>query len=635
MTCISIPSYFTVDMNGSTFKLDTIKNQSSGCIVRMENVIDAHLENGILEGDRFERKQDNLERDGLGEGINTVLITGGKYCSLENLTIKNTTGHTVWSLPVMGNNQKLKGFTNVSIENGKEVKSDKCSTSSMVDLTYLKNWDPKEDYLYIGFPAGYRGIRTNSMIIYVSFYDTNKNFLKTVTGCQFRKMLIPSNAEFARVTVNETDIVDNDGIEGIYIYPRNLGDYHQIKNIAFENTRTCALAPTTCNNLLIENVTYTDCGDSITPTQVDFEDGWDETQDVYYRNNTVISNTKNNTGTIIDNAGFNHVYENCINHQIYINGRVTGCVIRNMNDVRDTVRCDVGEKICNSYGRIYDNNCGYINYIRKDKNGVPISDFAVLGEEEVAKLGNVRVKNCTIANGTDASKDHCNGYAEKVTYEGCTFTSFAGRNASFVNCTVQPTSYMNDKLYFYGCTFKALDGSDEITLNLNAPRNTERLFEGCSFEGKVKIGTEHFHTGTFRNCEFEDVVLSPVVDSLDGEILFENCKIRSTAENLIRTGLNAGDTQNLSITFKNCEITHTGANLIGFFSLPGENSRILFEDCTINKNSGSLTKWLTNYYRAQLKDKISIDIIFRKTTVDRTLGIDNAVDADHARVTFE
>ena len=65
------------------------------------------------------------------------------------------------------------------------------------------------------------------------------------------------------------------------------------------------------------------------------------------------------------------------------------------------------------------------------------------------------------------------------------------------------------------------------------------------------------------------------------------------------------------------------------------DGEILFEDCKINKNSGYLTKWLLNYYRAQLMDKISVDVICKNTTVDRSLGMDNAVDSDYARVVFE
>ena len=635
--CITIPSFFTVDMNESTFKLNTISTESSGCIVLMDNAIDARLENGILEGDRYERQELNLERDGLGEGINTVLIRSGKYCSLNNLTIKNTTGHTIWSLPDMevGLQRKLKGYTRTAIIGGKEVQCENYSTSSMMDLSDYINWDVNEDYFYIGFPAGYRGIRTKSAIVYVSFYDKNQSFLETVTACQFRKILIPRNAKYARVTLNDTDISEDQTQEGVYIYPRRLGDYHEIKNVSFENTRTCAVAPTTCNNLLIEGVTYTNCGDSITPLPVDFEDGWDETQDVYYRNNEVISKAAHTTGTIVDNAGFNHVFENCINHQIMINGRLTGCVIRNMNDVRNTVRCDLGNKISNSYARVYDNNCGPVNYIVKDENGAAVSDLATLDETEIAKLVNVKVKNCTIQNGTDAGSTHCFGYAEKVTYDNCTFTSFAGRNAVFRNCTIQPASYMNNKLYFYGCTFKALDGSDKITLNLNAPRDSERIFENCKFEGKVAIGTENFHTGIFRNCEFDDVEFITAVDSSDGEILFENCKINSSAENVIYTGPFAGNIDYINIQFKDCEITHTGANLVGFFALPAKDSQILFENCTIHKNTGALVKWLTNYSRPQNVDKISVDVIFRNTEYNASLEIDNSVDAQYARIIFE
>ena len=35
--CITIPSYFTVDMNGSTFKLDKITSSNEGCIARMDD----------------------------------------------------------------------------------------------------------------------------------------------------------------------------------------------------------------------------------------------------------------------------------------------------------------------------------------------------------------------------------------------------------------------------------------------------------------------------------------------------------------------------------------------------------------------------------------------------------------------
>jgi len=663
--CISIPSYLTVDMNGSTFKLNTIvadkpslsmpsgtaeeiaaknevRGKGTGAIVLMNDVIDAHLENGILEGDRYERQAEGLETEGLGEPINTVVIRGGKYCSLNNLTIKNTTGHTIYSEVVQDalTHRLISGYTNTAIIGGVEEASVKYCTSSMIDLTSYINWDSSEDFFYIGYPAGYRGIRTDSAYVYVSFYDNNQAFIGTVTACQFRKIAIPSGAKYARVTVNDSAIADK-GANGIYTYSRHLGDYHSITNITFQNTRTCAIAVSSCNNLLIERVTYDNCGDSITPLPVDFEDGWDECQDVYYRNNAVLSNAPHTTGTIVDNAGYNHVYENCTDHSITVNGRLTGCVFRNMNDAGDSLSWDIGNKICNSYGRIYNNNCGPINFYRKDERGVAISDITTLGEEALAKIIDVKVKNCIIKNGNAPTKDHCYAYAEKITYEGCTFTSFAGRNATFRNCTLQPAGTMNDKLYFYNCTFKALDGSESITLDLAVPLDSsfkryeaDRLFDGCSFEGKATLGTENFHSGVFRNCEFEDLNMIVRVDPLQGQILFDNCTINSSADKFISTGPFYYSVDYFDLQFKNCNITHSGANLISFISMPGNGAKILFDGCTINKTSGMLVNWVKNTNIQSKMSLISGSVTFNNTNVDKTLGIGSEVDSSHLSVSW-
>jgi len=624
-SCISIPSYFTVDMNQSTFKLDTITASNCGCIVVMNDVVDAHLINGTLEGDRYERQALGLEINGQGEGINTVYIKGGKYCSISDLTIRNTTGHTVWTLYTTGPYKALKDYTNVTIVNGKETASTKYSTSSFMDITDIINWDANEDYLFIGYPGGYRGIRTESAIIYVSFYDQNKKFMETVTGYQFRKMAIPTGAKYIRVTVKGVNL-PTDAYSSIYVYAKHLTDYLEVKNIKFENTRTCALAPSTCNNLLIEGVTYTNCANSITPVPVDFEDGWEECQDVYYRNNTVISPAEHTTATIVDNAGYNHVYENCTNHQICINGRVTGCVIRNMKDTRNTVRWDLGQKICNGFGRIYNNTSGPIYCINQSKRDDVVS---------------IKIKNCTLSSENNVFSVLL-AQPEKTIYENCTFTKFSGSKATFLHCTIQPTGSMGDQLYFYDCTFKALDGSGKLTLNLSIPLDgnfqkydADRLFERCKFEGQVTLGVENFHTGVFRRCEFENVNLKLCLYPSDGKILFENCTMKSNAESFLQFGPYGYSLDYINITFKGCEITHTGANLIGFTAFPNANSQILFDGCTVKKTSGMLVKWVSNSYLAGKKEAVSVDVIFRGTTVNKSLGVDTTVESKYARLTFQ
>lgn len=629
--CITIPSYFTVDMNGCTFKMDMYSENVSGCIIYMNEAVDAHLENGILEGNRFERKVEGLETYTQGEAINTVLMKGGKYCSIDNMTIRNTTGHTVYSESVLRRDNAIApyyvvdGYTNTAIIDGQEIPDTSCSTSKLMDLTQIINWDADEDYVYIGHKGGYRGIIGESRTIYVSFYDANSNFMETVVGCMYRKVGIPSGAKYARVTIKSSDMLESSN-QVLNIYAVNLGDYHRLSNIKFENTRTCAIATTTCNNLLIENNTFDYCGNSITPLPVDFEDGWEECQDVYYRYNEVIHKGETSTGTIVDNAGYNHVYENCTNHQIAINGRLIGGVYKNMNDERNTLRLDMGSNLTNNFGRVCDN----------EKSG-PIYAICQGGAEKAIDF---KVKNSTIYynNQVDSS---LLAPGDKVVYENCKFPEFSCSKGTFYSCTIQPTGYFGDYLYFYDCEFKAPDGQAEASINCRSPYNGDRLFDNCRFTGKVVLNC--IHAGMFRDCDFDDLRIVAYVNSSDWELIFDNCSIRSSAENFIYLGEFAYAADYINIQFIGCSITHTGENLINMLSLASTGSMLLFEECQISKSKGSLVAWDTNYVRAGNIDKIDVDIIFRykvdsgnPATDINNLTVDNkTVSSVYARVTLQ
>ena len=610
--CISIPSNFTVDMNQSTFKLDTITDDSDGCIVRMYETYDAHLTNGTLEGDRFERKELGLETGGQGEQINTLLMRGGKYSSISNLTFKNTTGHTVGTGYIWGPSYTMTEFTQTAIIDGKEVEREGCSTSSFMDLTKIIDWDPNEDYMYVGHGEGYRGIKGNSSVVYVHFYDENKNFLETVTGYQFRKMKIVDGAKYARVTLlgNFPSTYYSDSIS---IFAKHLGDYYEIKDIDFVDTRTTAMAPSACNNLLIEGCTYTRAGNSITPCAVDFEDGWEECQDVYYRNNKVL--VESGTATVIDCAGFNHVYENLEGHRLVgVRDRVLGGVFRNVNDTKTNLQWTIGTKKQTAFGRIYDNTCGNINFAMSDRA------FSVPAK--------YKVKNCTI-----------NGYyvasvPNRVIYENCTFPTFSGSKGTFKNCTIQPTSYLGNELYFYDCTFKNLAGDGEtVNFRFNVPADADRVFENCTFEGKTEfLNNNNFHSAVFRNCEFDDLSMTVGVDTVQSSILFEKCKIHSTADNFIYVGPFGYSYNYISLIFKECDITHTGQNLIYLMAKPNNNSQILFEDSTVNKSAGAL---LMGGNLKGAPEDTSIDIIFRNSTVNKELAVDENAKPEQIRITYE
>ena len=616
--CITIPSHFTVDMNKSTFKLDPIKSENCGCIVRMYNAVDAHLTNGTLEGDRFERKALGLEVYPKGEGINTVLMYGGKYCSISNLTVKNTSGHAVGSGFIWGHNIQMNSFTRTAIVNGKEVANENASTSSYVDITKIINWEDGDGYLYVGQPGGYRGIKGDSPVIYVHFYDSNKKLLETVTGFQFRKLKIVNGAKFVRVTFAGNKFPYSSVTDTVCVYAKQLGDYHEIRNIDFVDTRTTAIATTACNNLLIDGCTYTRCGCSVTPLPVDFEDGWEECQDVYYRNVTQLEKADTQTGTVVDDAGLNHVYENVKNHTIFIRNRLYGAVVRNVNDSNTSVNMRLGDKKNTSFARIYNNKMGNVSFLDCSSEKLPASQ--------------VKVKNCTI-KGSDVQA--VPGFTE---FDNCTFTELKTSAASFRDCTIQPTGYIGGDLYFNNCTFKDLKGNgDPVQLRFNSPFDADRVFENCKFVGKTELlNNNAFHSAVFRNCSFDDMSMVPAVDKTDATILFDKCKINSTADEFIHTGPFVYSTDYLNLVFNNCEITHTGDKFIYLYAKTNGKSQILFNNCTVNKSKGTLvTGWDLKGVGYKNSLEMSLDITFKNTKINRDLKLDPDLNPKLVRITYQ
>ena len=616
--CITIPSYFTVDMNKSTFKLDPILSEKCGCIVRMYKATDAHLTNGTLEGDRFERKEAGLEVYPKGEAINTVLMYGGKYCSISNLTVKNTSGHAVGSAFIWGHNLQMNSFTRTAIVDGKEVANNNCSTSSYVDITKIINWEDGDGYLYIGQPGGYRGIKGDSPVVYVHFYDSNKKLLETVTGFQFRKLKIVKNSKYVRVTFAGNKFPYSDVTDAVCVYAKQFGDYHEIRDIDFVDTRTTAIATTTCSNLLIDGCTYTRCGCSVTPLPVDFEDGWEECQDVYYRNVTQLEKADTQTGTVVDDAGLNHVYENVKNHTILIRNRLYGAVVRNVNDSGTTLNMRVGNKAATSFTRICNNKMGNISFMDCTSKDAPAS--------------HVKVKNCTV-KGSDIKA--VPGLTE---YDKCTFTALQTSAASFRDCTIEPTGYIGGDLSFNNCTFKDVDGDGKpVQLRFNTPADADRVFENCKFVGKTEfLNNNSFHSGVFRGCSFDDLSLVPAVDPAKVSILFDNCKIKSTADEFIHTGPFVYSTDYLDLVFNNCEITHTGDKFIYLYAKTNGKSQILFNNCTVNKSKGTLiTGWDLKGTGYKNSLEMSLDVIFRKTKINRDLKIDPDANPKLVRVSYE
>ena len=598
---VTVPSNFTVDMNGSTFKLNTITENTSGLIATIEiDAVDSHLTNGILEGDRFERKELGLETGYLGEGINTVGLGAGKYCSITNMVIKNTTGHTLGAASNTLAYKLVGNYKSCYIKDGKEIASDICQTSELADLSKMI----PHEYIRVGNAFGYKGLRGESPVIFVNYYDENQEYMKTETGFQFRRMKIPDGAKYASVTFkSEAEMTYDDNV---YIYCRDIGAYLEVSDVDFYDTRTTAIA-TGGENILIENVTYTRCGNSITPAPVDFEDPAEETQDIYYRNNI---NYGGGVATVIDNRGFNHVYENLTNHYIMIRGGVYGGVVRNIDDPTSRIDWGKQEHKRSGYGRLYNNKVSTINVT------VPY---------EIENSARMKVKDCTfVGKGFASTSDGT------AIYENCVVTGLEGSAGVFKNCTIFPGDYFRSDLYFYDCIFKDMTGEGR-EVNVRILLNKRFGFYNCKFPETTCIS--YGNAAYFENCDFNNVyIVTPTEQTCDG-LLFYKCNMNSDKENFIHIGPYVYSENYVKIRFRDCMITHTGNNLIYLWAQPNQNSLIEFQNCKIDKTTGNISAGYRNL--AESESSTSIDIRFIGCEMDKTLPATTQGNPEKVRVTYE
>lgn len=135
---INMPTEFTLDLNGSVVKQHT-NDASTGMMIMFNGVKDSHVINGTLEGNYREREAAGYIDGGQGEGVNTIMFKGGIYNSLENLEVKNTTGHTTGA--GMREPCICGDFLNwqhdISLIKGVEMTTDGVSTSDYLDMTSI------------------------------------------------------------------------------------------------------------------------------------------------------------------------------------------------------------------------------------------------------------------------------------------------------------------------------------------------------------------------------------------------------------------------------------------------------------------------------------------------------------------
>lgn len=526
--CLNIPNNFTIDMNWSTFKLNMRDNNDPCSIVSFIECYNSHLINGVLEGDKIEREENELNINYDGEAINTIVFNKSKFCSIKNIRIKNTTGHVLFTIgnklnPTYINNYSEKLFIN----NGVEENNPNFITTDYISI-------PNTEYFCIGKTGGSRTISSYSPVIYVSFYDSDKNYIGNIITHEYRKIKKENSYFFIRISFRGIININTNIALNTAVYSYNNPENIEILNCNFYNTRTTCIAPNSITNLLVDSCTFEKCGYSITPSIMDFEDCWCEGQDIFINNCERIGE-KVGTIDIIDNVGYNHVYTNNINFGFDIRSIVFGFCLKNniSNELSHWVR---GTAI-NKFGRIINNefNNGFYSTKYNYLSGYDMDDNLTIIYSNIQR----GVINCV--------NNKLNNVLRSFKLYNVKVKNFYGGNSFLEKCDINPTSYIFDDLYFKNCNFYNFDNIDnDIILKFNQ-LNANRKFEYCNFNSPTYMKNNNlFNSGKFINCIFnKETTISPGTSNIEGDLYFKNCNFEYTV--IIDISIN-----NCYIVFDNC-----------------------------------------------------------------------------------
>ena len=556
---IYIPTEFTLDMNGATFKQNQFTGNKS-LMIELNNTFNSHVIDGIIEGDYFSHDYTNSSNN--SEWVNGVNIGGeAKYSSFENLTIKDITGYgssngiapfrdgklgyTYIYPKGIGNNFKIG---DIDRSTGLDITSTTRTTSDYIDISGYSDIG----YLSVSVYLGYQGNPCGTWNLICHFYDENKNFIKSIDSYQYRRIAVLKNSRYMRVTILNT------------AYPTNLSiQYFRIpthcsfNNVKHENCRCVGMAPNAMKDMLMEACEFTNCGQSGAKCAFDAEDGWDMMQDITFK---LLIFNKNPYNYFLTCAGHNLIIDGQQNGKVYIWERTRSLIIMNCTNVELILRGGgLGSIVQHGVYRVFNNT--------------------LLDSSTNSNL--IKNNQCTALTG--------------LAYN-CSLTGLR-YNSSYTNCTIKVLSTtlgMIQNVKFINCNFVPDDTfTNRYRISFNGGHLDSYYFKDCNFYGKSILDNHvNFYSGKFINCNFEDVQIKPSVNAnSDDLIYFENCNINYSTNNLIYYSPAAYSKGTFSqIEFNNCKISNLNAiattSFIYAYAKP--NGYCKFTNCTISLPISSL-----------------------------------------------
>ena len=589
---IYIPTEFTLDMNNSTLKQNQFTGNKS-LMIELNNTFNSHVINGNIEGDYFSHDYANSTNN--SEWINGISIGGeSKYSSFENLSIKNITGYgstnglsnsrdntlsyTYIYPRVIGNNFYIG---DIDRNTGLDITSTTRTTSDYRDISGYSDIG----YLSVSIYLGYQGNPCGTWNLICHFYDGNKKFLKSIDSYQYRRIAVPKNSKYMRITILNIS------------YPTNLSiQYFRIpthcsfKNLKYENCRCVGMAPATMKDILLENCEFTKCGQSGAKCALDAEDGWDSMQDVTFKSLKFNANPNNYFLTC---AGHNFVIDGQKNGKVYIWERTRSLIIKNCKNI-DLILQGGGKDNIVRHGiyRIFNNNFNSASTVNNlSKHNISSTYISGLVSHSTLSI----LSSASIYTDCIVSVSSKNlGYLSAISMTNCVFTPLS--------------------------TF-----SDRYSLQFNGGHLSSYSFNNCKFNGKCQLSNNNgFYSAIFSNCSFNDVFIIPSVLSNSNDlILFENCNINYTEYNFIYYSPAAYTKGTYSqIKFNFCTITNSNSKSTVFiYAYAKPNGYCFFNNCTITL---PLTITIFDGYPTNLSYIENYNINFKNSTLPSDIKLISA-----------
>lgn len=315
---VQMASGVTLDMNGSTFKLEPSLVNGS-LMLEFVDCVDSHVVNGTFIGDLNER--DFSDPKNHAEWVNCMSISqGSEYCTVEDVTIRDITGYGTCTnhRHSYDRSQPVKGFASGDLDaQGGEIASETRVTSA--GFTDIRTFVKTHGFFQLGIYLGYQGNPADHWVYRAHLYDADQNYLETVEGYMYRRLYPRPDAAFARFTLLGTATPEN-----LCAYNFRAPYNCAYRNIRHENIRCVGMALAGFNNMLVEGCTFENCGWKLAKCAFDAEDGWDMMQDLTFRGNVFGKNPVNEYLTC---GGHNFVMEKNV-MKTYIWDRTRSYVFR-------------------------------------------------------------------------------------------------------------------------------------------------------------------------------------------------------------------------------------------------------------------------------------------------------------------